>query len=60
MVLLAKTEIGELHAWFIEHIRYCSREEFKIEQTSKSGIGTNSYVICACGMRRDITDYSNW
>jgi hypothetical protein len=63
-VYLGHKEAQTLKQWLIDHFTVCPTESFegdiKIQQSSASGIGTNTYVECTCGKRTDITDYHSW
>ena len=54
-------ETTSLIKWLIDHMMTCSRPyHIQIAQSSRSGIGTNTVVRCACGVGKDITDYAAW
>lgn len=62
MMLLSRKEIASLGVWLNKHIETCTADvDVVFEQTSASGIGTNTYASCnLCKDRCDITDYSAW
>ena len=63
MMYLARTEAENFAKWVIEHVKTCPSRPYRdisIEQSSTSGIGTNTYIECGCGTKADITDYTMW
>lgn len=55
-------EVVSLSDWFKQHSKTCTKGCWFVEldQSSKSGIGTNTYAKCICGEQKDITDYESW
>lgn len=57
---LNEEEMETLWRVVMVHKRLCrDQRDWTIEQTS-GGIGTNTYAVCGCGARLNITDYDAW
>jgi hypothetical protein len=63
MMYLARMEAENFIQMVQEHLKNCVSKPYRdisLEQSSKSGIGTNTYVECGCGWKQDITDCRLW
>jgi hypothetical protein len=58
-MMLQPKEVKNLLFWLFEHLLIC-RKSITLKQSGASGIGTNTYVKCECGVEKDITDYDLW
>ena len=61
---LGPKEMDKLcHLWEFHRngVNCCEHKgDVKVEYRSGGGIGTATFVICACGKEMDITDYFSW
>ena len=60
MMRIEHEELIELVKFITEHSSECRMTSVSFRQSAKSGIGTNTYVKCSCGVEKDITDYTLW
>jgi hypothetical protein len=61
MIRLSPKELDRLIYLWEHHRRRCeTKADSTIEQSAASGIGTNSFLVCGCGEKFDITDYLSW